>query len=71
MISKGVVYGTMSLPLRTDVSNWVNSAMVEIKAEGGIIQNAWRRHGYEWYLGNKDAGKQVVGGNKEGEERAI
>ncbi len=47
MIAKGVVHGTTSPPLRADITNWVNSAMAEMKAEGGIIQKAWRRHGFK------------------------
>ena len=54
-----------------DIANWVNSTMAEMKAEGGIIQNTWRRHGYKRCLGDKDAGKQAVGGGDEGEEEAI
>jgi hypothetical protein len=42
-----------------------------MKAEDRIIQNAWRRHGYEWFVGNKEVGDEVVGGNKEGEEGAV
>ena len=34
MIGEGVVHGTTSLPSRAEVVNWVNSAMVEMKAEG-------------------------------------
>ena len=45
--------------------------MAEMKAKGGIIPNAWRRHRYKWFLGSEDAGKEVVGGNKEGEEEAV
>ena len=71
MISEGVVHGTTSPPSRADVANWINSAMAEMKAEGGIIQKAWRRHGYEWFLGDEDAGKQVLGWNEDGEEGAI
>ena len=71
MISKGLVHGTKSLPSGADVANWVNSAMTEMKAEGEIIRNAWRNHGYEWYFGDKDAGEQDLGGNKEGKEGAI
>ncbi len=71
MISKGVLHGNTSPPLRADIKNWVNSAMMEMEAESEIIQNTWRRHRYEWYLGNEDVGKQVLGGNKDGEEKAI
>ncbi len=71
MIGKGIVHGTTIPPLRADDAHWVNNAMAEMKAEDRIIQNAWRRHGYEWFVGNKEVGDEVVGGNKEGEEGAV
>jgi hypothetical protein len=43
--------------------------MAEMKAEGETIRNAWGRHGYKWFIGNK--GKKVVGENKEREEGDI
>ncbi len=67
ILVEGIVHGTTSPLLRADIANWVNAAMVEMKVEGRIIQNAWRRHGYEWFVGNKEVGDKVVGGNKEGE----
>jgi hypothetical protein len=71
MITEGIIHGPTGLSLRADVANWVNSTMAEMKAEGGIIQNTWRRHGYKRCLGDKDAGEQAVGGGDEGEEEAI
>jgi hypothetical protein len=52
MIAEGVVHGTKSLPTRLDVATWVANAMAEMKREGGIIWNAWRKTGYEWFVGN-------------------
>ena len=72
MIGEGIVHGTRSPPTREAVAHWVNNAMAEMKAEDRIIQNAWRRHGgYEWFVGNKEVGDKVVGGNEEGEEGAV
>ena len=70
MLAEDIVHGTTSPLLRADVANWVNAAMAEMKAEGRIIRNIWRRHGYEWFVGDKDVGDKVVGGNREGEEEA-
>jgi hypothetical protein len=47
MIAEGVVHSTPSLPTRLDVATWVANAMAEMKREGGIIRNAWRKTGYE------------------------
>ena len=71
MLVKGIVHGTTSPPSRADVANWVNAAMAEMKSEDRIIQNAWRRHGYEWFIGDKEVDNKVVGGDKEGEEGAV
>ena len=65
MINEGVVHGTTSLPSRLDVAMWVHAAMLEMKGKGEIIRNAWKRHGFEWFVSN--AGEQNVGGN-EGEQ---
>ena len=59
----------MSPPSRLDVAKWVHAAMLEMKGEGGIIRNAWNRHGYEWFVNN--AGEQNVGGYEDGAEQAI
>ena len=57
MLAKGIVHGTTSPPSRADIANWVNAAMAEMKVEGRIIQNAWRRHGYEGFVvGDKEVG---------------
>ena len=71
MLAEGIVHGTTSLLSRADVANWVNAAMAEMKSEDRIIRNAWRRHGYEWFVGGKEVGDKVVGGNKEGGEGAV
>jgi hypothetical protein len=52
MIPEGVVHGTTSPPTRLDVAMWVANVMAEMKREGGIIWNAWRKKGYEWFVGN-------------------
>jgi hypothetical protein len=52
MIAEGVFHGTTSLPTRLDVATWVSNAMAEMKREGGIIRNAWRKKGYKWFVGN-------------------
>ena len=64
MINESVVHGTTSPPLRLDVAKLVHAAMLEMKGEGKIIRNVWKRHGYEWFL--DDAGEQDVGGNNNG-----
>jgi hypothetical protein len=69
MINEGVVHGTTSPPSRLDMAKWVHAAMLEMKGEGGIMQNAWKRHGYEWFVNN--AGEQDVGGNEDGAEQAL
>ena len=66
LITEGINHGTTSPPSRADVANWVKTAVTTMRAADRIIQNAWRRHGYEWFLGDKDASKEIVGGNKEG-----
>jgi hypothetical protein len=50
MMSKGIVHGTTSQPVRCDVVNWVNNAMREMRREIEIVQNAWKKMGYEWFV---------------------
>ena len=64
MINNGVVHGTTSPPLRLDVVKWIETAILEMKGEGQIICNAWKRHGYVWFVDG--AGEQDVGGNNNG-----
>jgi hypothetical protein len=45
MIAEGVVHGMRSLSMRLDVATWVANAMAEMKREGGILRNAWRKKG--------------------------
>jgi hypothetical protein len=52
MIAEGVVHSMTSPPTRLDVATWVANAMAEMKREGGIIWNAWRKKGYEWFVSN-------------------
>ncbi len=49
MITESVIHGTTGTPTRQDVATWVPSAMAEMKREGEIIRNAWRKTGYEWF----------------------
>jgi hypothetical protein len=75
MIAEGVVHGTTSPPTRLDVAKWVDAAMLEMKGEGEIIRNAWKRHDFEWFLDEPivDAPvEQVVAVNAEdGAEGAV
>ena len=52
MMNEGVDQGTMSPPVRLDVVKWVHNAMLEMKGEGNIIWNAWKRHDNEWLVDN-------------------
>ena len=38
------------------MAKWVKSAMGEMKEKGKIVQNAWRKMGFEWFV-DKDVGK--------------
>ncbi len=60
---------TTSPPMRLDVAKWVDAAMLEMKGEGQIICNAWKRHGYEWFVDN--AVEQDAGGNDNGVEGVL
>ena len=51
------------------MAKWVHNAMLEMKGEGNIIWNAWKRHDYEWFVDNTR--EQDVGTNNEGVEGAI
>jgi hypothetical protein len=63
MMSEGIVHGTTSQPVRLDVEKWVN-AMGEMRSEVEIVQNAWKKTGYEWFV-NEDGREWVVGGIEE------
>ena len=69
MINEGIVNGTTSPPSRLDMAKWVHATMLEMKGESEIIQNVWKRHGYEWFL--DDAGELDVGGNNNGAKGAL
>jgi hypothetical protein len=69
MTNEGVIHGTTSPPARLDVPKWVHNAMLEMKGEGKIIQNAWKRHGYEWFVDNTR--EQDVGRNDDGAKGAL
>ncbi len=64
MMSEGIVHGTTSQSVRLDVANWVNNAMGEMRREIKIVQNTWKKMGYEWFI-NQDGGEGVVGGIEE------
>jgi hypothetical protein len=65
------------------VAKWVDAAMLEMKGEGEIIRNAWKRHDFEWFIDEpivdapveQDAGgnddEQDAGGNDDGAEGAL
>jgi hypothetical protein len=47
MMSKGIVHGTTSQPVRRNVATWVTNAMGEMRRLIEIVQNAWKKMGYE------------------------
>ncbi len=53
IIAKDIIHGTTSPPSRVDMVKWVDAAMMEMKGEGEIIQNTWKRHGSLMTQGNK------------------
>ncbi len=69
MINEGVVHGTTNLPARLDMAKWVHNAMLEMKGEGKIIRNAWKRHDFECFVDNTR--EQDVGKNDDGAEGAL
>ena len=46
MILEGIVHGSMTMPTKLDVAMWVKSAMGEMKGEGQIVRNGWRKMGF-------------------------
>ena len=70
MIAEGVIHGTTSPPTMVDVAKWVNVAMLEMKGERQIIRNAWKRHGYEWFIDDTPV-EQDAGGNNDNVEGAL
>jgi hypothetical protein len=64
MITKGIIHSTTTPPTRLDVVKWVESEMREMKGEGKIVWNAWRKTGFEWFV-DKDVNGDV---DREGEE---
>jgi hypothetical protein len=70
MFAEGVVHGTTSPPTRLDVAKWVNAAMLEMKGEGQINRNAWKRHDFEWFIDNAPV-EQAAGVNEDGAEGAL
>ena len=71
MIAEGVVHGTTSPPTRLDVAKWVDAAMLEMKGEGQIIRNAWKRHGFEWFINGAPVEQVAVVNEEDGAEGAL
>ncbi len=63
-IAGGIVHGTTSPSTRLDLAKWADAAMLEMKGDGQIICNAWKRHGYGWFV--NDTVDQDAGGNDDG-----
>jgi hypothetical protein len=49
MIGEGLATGTMTLPTRKVVAEWIDAVMTGMQSENTIIKNAWRKTGYEWF----------------------
>jgi hypothetical protein len=49
MRAEAVIHGTTRPPTRLDVATWVAGTMEEMRGEGGIIRNAWKKTEYEWF----------------------
>ncbi len=62
MTTEGIIHGTTMLPSRRDVAGWVDRAMAEMKGEERIIENAWRKTGYEWFPKEVDEVITAAGG---------
>ncbi len=51
---EAVIHGTTRSPTRLDVAMWVAKAIEQMKGEGGIIHNAWKKTGYKWFADEKE-----------------
>ena len=49
-----LIHGTTRSPTRLDVATWVAITMEEMKREGVIIRNAWKKTDYEWFADAKE-----------------
>ena len=49
MIYERLVTGTMTLPTRKVMAEWIDAVMAEMKNEATIVKNAWLKTGYEWF----------------------
>jgi hypothetical protein len=54
MMVEAIIQGTTCLPTRLDVATWVANTMEEMKREGGIIHNVWKKKDYEWFVDAKE-----------------
>jgi hypothetical protein len=48
------IHSTTRSPTRLDVAKWVANTMEQLRGEGGIICNAWKKTGYEWFADEKE-----------------
>jgi hypothetical protein len=54
MMAEAVIHGMTRSPTRLDVAMWVANMMEEMKREGGIIRNAWKKKDYKWFVDAKE-----------------
>jgi hypothetical protein len=54
LLADAVIHGTTRSPTRLDVATWVANTMEEMKREGGIIRNAWKKSEYAWFADPKE-----------------
>ena len=54
MMAEVLIHGTTRSPTRLDVATWVAITMEEMKREGVIIRNAWKKTDYEWFADAKE-----------------
>jgi hypothetical protein len=52
--AEAIIHGTTRSPTRLDIATWVANTMEEMKREGGIIRNAWKKTDYEWFADAKE-----------------
>ena len=48
-MAEAVIHGTTRAPTRLNVATWVAGTMEEMRGEGAIIRNAWKKAEYEWF----------------------
>jgi hypothetical protein len=54
MMAEAIIHGTMRTPTRLDIATWVTATMEEMRGEGAIICNAWKKMDYEWFADAKE-----------------